>query len=88
MYWALTGRNVPTLIPRKNELGVSVTPNINNFKTPNEIYSQIPEPISNLIMDCVKEKAIDRPASMTEIIFRLDEVIRNIFGSRISNAAT
>lgn len=89
MYWALTGKNVPTLIPRKNELGFFVT-NQSNFKTPHEIFRKIPKPLSDLVMECVQDKPSDRPSNMAEIITRLDVLIREIFGSRnnIPNAAT
>lgn len=87
MYWALTGKNVPTLIPKKNELGFYVTDKT-AFKSPHEIFRKIPKPLSDLVMECVQDKPADRPANMTEIISRLDVLIREIFGSRnIPNAA-
>jgi len=83
MYWALTGRNVPTLIPKKNEFGISVSePAV--FKTPNQVYSQIPLELSDLVMECVQDKPADRPSSMSEIIGRLDILIRIIFGTKLS----
>jgi len=84
MYWALTGKNAPTLIPKKNEYGFSV-PVTADFKSPSEIYKKIPAALSNLVMDCVKERPGDRPSSMSEIIARLDVMIREIFGARLQN---
>ncbi len=87
MYWALTGRNVPTLIPKKNEFGISVSePAV--FKTPNQVYSQIPLELSDLVMECVQDKPADRPSSMSEIIGRLDILIRVIFGTKSSPNAS
>lgn len=87
MYWALTGKNVPTLIPKKNEYGFSM-PSSMECKSPNEIYKKIPVSLSNLVMECVKERPADRPANMSEIIARLDVMIREIFGTRTqANAA-
>ena len=88
MYWALTGKNVPTLIPKKNEYGFSVPPSM-DCKAPHEIYKKIPTELSLLVMECVKERPADRPANMSEIIARLDVMIREIFGTRSqANAAT
>lgn len=86
MYWALTGRNVPTLIPKKTDLGIPVDETA-SFKSPNELYRKIPKPLSDLAMECVREKPADRPSNMLEIINRLDIMIREIFGSRTSGNA-
>jgi serine/threonine-protein kinase len=83
MYWALTGKNVPTLIPPRTNFGLPLSQQ-RKFKTPHEIYRKIPREMSALVMECVREKSTDRPASMAEIIARLDVLIRKIFGSRFS----
>lgn len=90
MYWALTGKNVPTLIPKKNEFGIAVeeSPLV---KSPHELYSKIPKTWSDLVMECVRERPADRPANMLEIAGRLDELIRVVVGSKAplnSNDAT
>jgi len=87
MYWALTGRNVPTLIPKANEYGFSMPASM-ECKSPREIYRKIPDKLSQLVMECVKERPADRPSSMTEIIERLDIMIREIFGTRLQNNAS
>jgi serine/threonine-protein kinase len=84
MYWALTGRNVPTLIPKKNEFGISVMVEPSDFKSPNQIYPKIPVELSDLVMECVKDKPSDRPSNMSELIGRLDVMIRAIFGTKLS----
>jgi serine/threonine-protein kinase len=80
MYWALTGKNVPTLIPKKNEFGLPVVQK--ECKTPHEIYRQIPKKVSNIVMACVQEKPADRPENMAEVTARLDVLIRDIFGNK------
>lgn len=88
MYWVLTGRNVPTLIPQKNEYGVVINSR-ENVRTPAELHPKIPGPLSDLVMECVNDKPADRPANMGEIINQLDAMIREIFVSRTtSNAST
>ncbi len=87
MYWALTGRHVPTLIQRTNEFGLTVS-EPPDFKAPHEIYKKIPPELSEMIMRCVQDKPADRPGNMSEIIARLDIMIRDIFQSRLTaNAA-
>jgi len=83
MYWALTGKNVPTLIPKKNEYGVPIVQK--ECRTPHEIYSKIPKKVSNIVMDCVSEKPSDRPENMAEVTARLDVLIREIFRSKFTN---
>lgn len=84
MYWAMTGKNVPTLIPQKNEYGM-ILQDDQTFKSPHEIHPKIPKALSDIVMECVQDKPCDRPANMAEIISRLDAMIREIFVSRSPN---
>lgn len=87
MYWALTGKNVPTLIPKKNEFGI-VIEGVSSFRSPHELYPKIPMALSDVVMQCVSGKPADRPSNMLEITGRLDELIREIFDAKIiGNAA-
>lgn len=83
MYWALTGKNVPTLIPKKSGLGTPIIQK--EFRTPHEVYSMIPTTVSDIVMECVSEKPSDRPENMAEVTARLDVLIREIFGNKITN---
>jgi len=80
MYWALTGKNVPTLIPKKDTLDILLK---QPLKSPYEIKPQISEPISNLVMDCVKEDPVKRPKNMLEVVSRLDVLIHGILGGAL-----
>ena len=82
MYWALTGQNVPTLIPKKNELGLAI-PEV--CKPPNKIKKRIPEPISKLVMDCVKEDPTERPRNMMLLVSSLDSMVHSLLGDRKKN---
>lgn len=88
MYWAMTGKNIPTLIPKNNEIGIPLPQDRDDFRSPNDIHSRIPREISNLVMECVSEKPSDRPASMSEVISRLDVTIRKIFTNRTEKNVT
>jgi serine/threonine-protein kinase len=81
MYWALTGKNVPTLIPkRKNGMGLVIP---KNCPAPHEIRNKVPVGVSKLIMDCIKDDPADRPRDMTMVISRLDLMIHSILGDKI-----
>jgi serine/threonine-protein kinase len=80
MYWALTGKNVPTLIPKKDTIDVLVK---QILRAPHELHKQIPEPVSNLVMECVKEDPAQRPKNMLEVVSRLDMLIHGIVGGTI-----
>ncbi len=80
MYWALTGRNVPTLIPKKDDMGMVIP---QQRRAPHEMRKQIPIGISKLVMDCVESNPSQRPVNMMAIISRLDLMIHSIMGDKI-----
>jgi serine/threonine-protein kinase len=79
MYWALTGHNVPTLIPKKDSFGLPIQ---QEFKPPHEIRDQLPMPVSKLVMDCVKEEPAERPPDMSTVVSRLDMIVHSILATR------
>jgi serine/threonine protein kinase len=81
MYWALTGKNIPTLIPTKNN-GVGLLEK-KECPPPHELKPLIPRHVSELVMACVQENPSDRPRDMTEVVSNLDDMIQEIFGERI-----
>jgi serine/threonine protein kinase len=83
MYWALTGKHAPTLIPKKNKFGLPVTV---PRRAPHEVKRQIPLGISKLVMDCIEEDAAQRPANMMTVVSRLDLMVRSIFGGKIKTS--
>jgi serine/threonine protein kinase len=89
MYWALTGKNVPTLIhkrngaliPKRNDTpGTSIQ---RNYPAPHELKQRIPIGVSTLVMDCVKDNPAQRPSNMMTVISRLDLIIHSLIGSKI-----
>jgi len=88
MYWALTGKNVPTLIltnptliPKKKS---SLRPVVSqSCPAPHELKKQIPVRVSKLVMDCVKDNPAGRPSDMATIILRLDLMIHSLLGDKI-----
>jgi serine/threonine-protein kinase len=81
MYWALTGKNVPTLIPKK-KLGLSLVVK-QTCPAPHELKKRIPVGVSKLVMDCVKDDPAQRPRNMMTVVSRLDLMIHSIFADKI-----
>jgi len=79
IYWALTGSNVPTLIPKTDKLGLPIQ---QTCRAPHELKKQIPIGISNLVMDCIKDAPAERPRNMMTVISRLDLMIHSILGGK------
>jgi serine/threonine protein kinase len=81
MYWALTGKNIPTLIPNQKTGSRLVVPK--TCPTPHELKNKIPVGVSKLVMDCVKDDPAQRPTNMMAVIQRLDLMIHTIFSGKI-----
>ncbi|MDH4241983.1 MAG: serine/threonine protein kinase, partial [Phycisphaerae bacterium] len=80
MYWALTGKHAPTLIPKKNKFGLPIT---EPRRAPHELKKQLPTGISKLVMDCIEDDPAHRPRNMMTVISRLDLMVHSIFGGKI-----
>lgn len=70
LYWCVTDRHVPTLIPKKRN-GIA---NVDDreLKPPHEVNPRVPMPLSRLILDCVQNRPSQRPQDFAMIIPRLD----------------
>ena len=79
MHWALTGDNVPTLIPKKDSFGFPVS---QVFQAPHELKKKIPIGLSLLVVDCVQEDPAKRLGDMMTVISRLDLLIHSILAGR------
>jgi serine/threonine-protein kinase len=80
MYWALTGKHAPTLIPKKNKFGLPIAV---PRRAPHELKQQLPTGISKLVMDCIEDDPTNRPPNMVTVISRLDLMVHSIFGGKI-----
>jgi serine/threonine-protein kinase len=75
MYWAITGHNVPTLIPKKDKYGLPIP---QHRKTPHEVRKQVPLGVSKLVMECAENEPSQRPHDMMAVISRLDLLIHSL----------
>ena len=70
IYWALTGKNIPTLYTvDRGEHSFLVDDRIDS---PMDINPRVPLALSNLVMECISSKPDKRPASMEHVIHRLE----------------
>jgi serine/threonine-protein kinase len=76
MYWALTGgQKLPTLYTlRKSENSMLVD---DLMPTPHKVNPAVPEPLSNLVMECVRVNPLKRPKGMNDVARRL-EIMRHV----------
>jgi serine/threonine-protein kinase len=73
IYWCVTDRHVPTVIPRKRSGVSGIDTRI--LVPPHEVNPRIPVPLSRLILECVENRPSDRPKSMDEVHNRLQFVL-------------
>jgi eukaryotic-like serine/threonine-protein kinase len=71
LYWALTGRHIPTLytVNKKGENSFLLDAAI---PAPAELNPVCPIPVSNLVLECVSTSPTKRPADMDAVIRRLE----------------
>ena len=71
MYWMLTGRHVPTLIP-KGEPGVRLRAPAEALQPPEEHNPNVTPALSKLVQDCIQTDLADRPDDMGQVLSRLE----------------
>ena len=71
LYWTLTGRAIPTVLPKKG----SVTMKMDHIVTPpEELNPDVPAALSKLIADCTEVAMSRRPSSVKDVRSRLELV--------------
>ncbi len=76
MYWVLTRQHVPTALAKGDSLVGSLDDNLIAKPTPTiELNPRVPAKLNELIMHCVEVDPDNRPASMREVIDRLNLIL-------------
>jgi eukaryotic-like serine/threonine-protein kinase len=70
MYWALSGRKMPTLFTINKGENSLLSDDL--IQAPHLINPIVPESLSNFTMECVRINPRKRPADMGEVVRRLD----------------
>jgi len=81
MYWCVTNRHVPTLIPKsqnRDQLGVGVKEPIKELIPPDQVNPKVPKALNALVLHCLKTEPKDRPRSMQEVADRLGIVLHQV----------
>jgi len=71
LYWALTGKTIPTLYT-VNKQGTNSLLAHELIQTPQELNPKVPPPLSKLVMECVSTSPSKRPETMEEVVTRLE----------------
>lgn len=74
IYWVLTRKHVPTLIPKKGDDVAEQRP----CPPPHELNPAVPSALSSLVMQCVQIEPPNRPKSMQDLHDRLELAINQI----------
>jgi len=75
IYWSTTGRNIPTLYTAGRGDNAFVVDD--RIQTPQDLNPAVPTALSNLVMECIASKPEKRPATMENVISRL-ELVKHI----------
>jgi serine/threonine-protein kinase len=75
LYWTLTGRPIPTIMPRKDGMTLMVELAI---PAPEQLNRDVPAPLSKLVIDCVDMQPSRRPASMAEVGSRMNLMLHTM----------
>jgi eukaryotic-like serine/threonine-protein kinase len=72
LYWAITGKAYPTVMPsRKRATGIDLM-GPREAPPPHELNPNVPTALSRLVMDCCQAHPKDRPSDMREVQYRLE----------------
>ena len=83
LYWALCGKNLPTLFTLKRSENSFLLDQ--KLPTPRDLNPVVPEALSNLVMECVRTNPAKRPQGMRDVILRL-EIIQHVLKKRHSSS--
>lgn len=72
LYWALTGKHVPTLFTIKKGENSLLADSL--VETPAQLNPRCPDTLSNLVMECTRARSEKRP-EMHEVARRLDVIL-------------
>lgn len=75
LFWCLTGKNLPTLFTLKKGENSILSDDL--METPMQLNPRVPEPLSNLVMECVRVRVDKRP-EMADVSRRLEIILYSL----------
>jgi serine/threonine-protein kinase len=85
IYWTLTGRPIPTVLPKEGSLTLN---NGQRITPPEQLNPQIPKPLGKLVTDCIEITPAQRPASMNEVLSRLSLISKQLARGQLTARAS
>jgi len=85
LYWTITGRPIPTVLPKEGSLTLNETQRVT---PPEQLNPDTPTPLSKLITDCIQLAPVHRPGSMNEVVSRLKLIARQLARTRERNGSS
>jgi serine/threonine-protein kinase len=76
LYWTLTGKAIPTFLPKKG--GYQVLTDL-SISPPESLNPAVPVSLGKLVIDCLKISSSQRPANMGDVVARM-KLIRDALG--------
>ncbi|KKL82053.1 hypothetical protein LCGC14_1988620 [marine sediment metagenome] len=76
LYWTLTGKAIPTVLP-KDVNGVQLRDDL-RLTPPIDVNPDIPQAMNRLVMDCIEHRPPRRPKTMKEVHGRLDLILHSM----------
>jgi len=73
LYWALTGRRVPTILTVEKADRQMVKEQ--SYPSPRELNEQVPPRLSELVMHCLRHRPWERPTDMGSVLMRLEDCL-------------
>jgi serine/threonine protein kinase len=73
LYWALTGRRVPTIMTVEKADRQMVKEQ--SYPSPGELNDQVPPRLSELVMHCLRHRPWERPTDMGSVLMRLEDCL-------------
>lgn len=84
LFWCLTGKNLPTLFTLKKGENSILSDDL--MDTPAKLNPRCPEPLSNLVMECVRVRVDKRP-EMADVERRLEIILYSLQKAAAAAAA-
>ncbi len=79
LYWVLTNKPFPTIMPKSGDMNEVIVPHSQaTIPRPDQLNPEIPSALSKLVMDCCNYEIKARPENMREVIARL-EVAKHLY---------
>lgn len=78
MYFLVTGRHIPSIMPAQGDVADSVWHRAVKPQAPRALNPNVPFPLDRMIMHCVNKDAFNRPSHMEEVLDALSKA-RDLF---------